>query len=108
MLLSEVDKVDLVYMAELSTTTTIRVKEQTKRRLESLGTMGDTFDSLINRMIDEWTECGKKAAKSGLKALMVGPRDAPKIPTRGPSVEEAVEVLSKPTRDDVIRVLKNG
>jgi hypothetical protein len=108
MFLSEVDKVDLVDMAESPITTTIRVKEQTKRRLESLGTMGDTFDSLINRMIDEWAERGGKAGKSGLKSLMTGPRDAPKIPTRGPSVEEAVEVLSKPTRDDVLRVLKNG
>jgi len=34
-------------------TTTIRVRKTTKKRLESHGRMNESFDDLINRVLDE-------------------------------------------------------
>lgn len=33
-------------------TTTIRIKRETKKKLEKLGNKGDTFDEIINRLIE--------------------------------------------------------
>jgi len=33
---------------------TIKVKERTHSRLKEVGQMGETFDSLFNRLIDEF------------------------------------------------------
>lgn len=38
---------------EEENTTTIRIKESTKKRLESKGTLKDTFDTVINDLLDE-------------------------------------------------------
>jgi predicted DNA-binding protein len=35
-----------------TTTTTIRIEKSTKERLEKLGKMSDTYDMVINKMID--------------------------------------------------------
>ena len=37
-----------------TTTTTIRIEKSTKDRLESIGKMSDTYDTVINRLIDEY------------------------------------------------------
>lgn len=37
-------------------TTTIRIKRSTKQILEALGTKGDTFDSIIRRLINNYLE----------------------------------------------------
>lgn len=37
-----------------SMTTTIRIKRTTKRRLEELGKKNDTFDDIINKLIDSY------------------------------------------------------
>lgn len=34
--------------------TTIRVKKSTKKRMEKHGRMGETFDQLLNRILDEF------------------------------------------------------
>ena len=33
--------------------TTIQIQRQTQKRLKGIGTMGDTYDSLINTLIEE-------------------------------------------------------
>lgn len=43
-----------------TTTTTIRIEKSTKVRLESVGTMADTFDTVINRLIDHFLETKSK------------------------------------------------
>lgn len=40
-------------MIDMEKTTTIRVKEKTKERLESHGKMNESFDDLINRILNE-------------------------------------------------------
>jgi hypothetical protein len=50
----------------------------------------------------------KSRVKSGLKLLMVGPRDVPQAPCKEPSLEEVVEVLSKPSWKDVLKVARHG
>lgn len=37
-------------------TTVIRISTETKERLLKLGRMHETFDQLINRILDEWEE----------------------------------------------------
>lgn len=37
----------------------LSIKESTKDRLEEIGKMTDTFDILINRLIDEWIKTHK-------------------------------------------------
>lgn len=34
-------------------TTTIKVKDTTAKRIKALGKMGDSYDDVINRLIDE-------------------------------------------------------
>jgi hypothetical protein len=43
-----------------TTTTTIRIEKSTKDRLESIGKMSDTYDTVINRLIDEYTKAIKE------------------------------------------------
>jgi hypothetical protein len=47
-------------------------------------------------------------AKGGLKLLMVGPREVPRTPCKEPSLEEVVEILSKPSWKEVLRVAGRG
>lgn len=42
------------------TRTTIQVTKKTRDRLKSIGKMGDTMDSLINRLIDFYLEMRKE------------------------------------------------
>lgn len=39
-------------MINMSETTTIRLTTDTKKRLEKYGTLGDTFDSVLNVLMD--------------------------------------------------------
>jgi hypothetical protein len=41
-------------MEDENDTTTIRVKFKTKRRLDEFGNKGDSYDDLLNRLIDEF------------------------------------------------------
>lgn len=38
----------------------IRLRESTHKRLLSVGTMNETFDALINRILDENEKCKRK------------------------------------------------
>ena len=49
-------------MEELSRTT-INIRRGTKRRLHDLGRMEETYDDLINRLLDELLECKKRKSK---------------------------------------------
>ena len=40
--------------------TTIQVEEKTRNRLKSLGTMSDTYDSLIARLVEFYEEAHKR------------------------------------------------
>jgi len=40
--------------------TTIQVRPETRDRLKDLGKKGDTYDEIINRLIDFWLEMSPK------------------------------------------------
>ncbi len=40
--------------------TTIQVRPETRERLKELGKKGDTYDEIINRLIDFWLERSEK------------------------------------------------
>jgi hypothetical protein len=41
-----------VYTTVTTKAVTIRIKSETHKRLKNFGTLGDTFDSLINKALD--------------------------------------------------------
>lgn len=45
-----IDNVDIIYF--MDETTTIRVTQKTKERLEKKGSFGESFDDLLNRLLD--------------------------------------------------------
>lgn len=42
------------------TATSIRVDTETRDRLNEVGRRGESFDAIINRVLDEWAELKKK------------------------------------------------
>ena len=59
-------------------------------------------------MVIESRKPARSSKKGGLKLLMVGPREVPRSPCKEPSLEEVVEILSKPSWKEVLRVAGRG
>jgi hypothetical protein len=50
---------------------------------------------------------GGKKSVNDLRLLMIGPREVSKNPPKEPSLEEIVEILSKPSLADLIKITGN-
>lgn len=43
--------------------TSIQICQQTRARLQNTGRMGETYDGLINRLLDEWQNRGENTGE---------------------------------------------
>lgn len=59
-------KYHLFYRIIMSELTCIQISKETRTRLKSMGTLGDTYESLILRLLENWE--GKNGRETSEKA----------------------------------------